>query len=97
MVKLDSGNVLLKPSHRKQLLGWLRRSSRLGERLGNFDLTVRLARVGHHHEARAMVRDSAGDFTCRCRQRELRSVMRDLVHNVVYRLRHQRGGHATAR
>jgi hypothetical protein len=38
------------------------------------------------------VRDKAGDFTCRCRQRDLRSVMRDLVHNLVYQLRHQRGG-----
>ena len=52
MVKLESGNVLLKPSHRKQIMGWLRRSSRLGERLGDFDLTVQLSRVGHHHEVR---------------------------------------------
>ena len=94
MVKLESGNVLLKPSHRKQLMGWLRRSSRLGERLGDFDLTVQLSRVGHHHEARATVNDRAGAFTCRCRQRDLRNAMRDLVHSVVYRLRHQRAGHA---
>jgi hypothetical protein len=92
MVKLESGNVLLKPSHRRQLMGWLRRSSRLGERLGNFDLTVQLSRHGHHHEARATVHDAAGDFTCRCRQRDLRSAMRNLVHTLVYQLRHQRGG-----
>ena len=36
MIKLDLGNVLLKPSHRKQLMSWLRRSLRLGERLGDY-------------------------------------------------------------
>ena len=94
MVKLESGNVLLKPSHRRQIMGWFRRSSRLGERLGNFDCTVQLARIGHHHQATATVHDRAGDFTCRCRQRDLRAAMRDLVHDVIHQLRHQRTGHA---
>jgi hypothetical protein len=40
------------------------------------------------------VYDKAGAFTCRCRQRDLRGAMRDLVHSLVYRLRHQRGGNA---
>ena len=92
MVKLDTGNVLLKPSLRRQIMGAFRRSSRLGERLGEFDCRVKLSRIGNHHEARATVHDRRGDFTCRTRQRDLRAAMRDLVHNVVYRLRHQRAG-----
>ena len=92
MVKLDTGNVLLKPSLRRQIMGSFRRSSRLGQRLGEFDLTVQLSRIGNHHEARATVHDRAGDFTCRCKMRDLRSAMRNLVHSVVYRLRHQRAG-----
>ena len=34
MIKLDAGNVPLKPSHRRQLMTWLKRSLRLGQQLG---------------------------------------------------------------
>ena len=45
MVKLIEGNVLLKPTQRRQLMGWLKRVQRLGERLGNFVLTITLQRL----------------------------------------------------
>lgn len=90
MVKLEPGNVLLKPSHRRQLMGWLKRSSRLGERLGDFDLTITIARIGNQHEAIALVHDAAGDFVCRTRQRDWRDAMRELVQRLVIQLHNQR-------
>ena len=50
MIQLDAGNVLLKPSQRKQLLSWLRRSLRLGQRLGDFALKITLRHVGKAYE-----------------------------------------------
>ncbi|HEY7116874.1 MAG TPA: hypothetical protein VH475_09820 [Tepidisphaeraceae bacterium] len=90
MVKLEAGNVLLKPSHRRQLMGWLKRPSRIGQRLGDFDMTIKLLRVGRQHEVIANVRDSAGRFTCRTRQRDWRGAVRELIHHLVSRLHLQK-------
>ena len=90
MVKLQAGNVLLKPSHRRQLMGWLKRSARIGERLGDFDLTITLSRTGRQHEAVAAVHGAAGDFTCRSRQRACRDAMRELIQRLVVRLHQQK-------
>ena len=90
MVKLEAGNVLLKPSHRRQLMGWLRRASRLGRRLGDFDLTITIARVGRQHEVTASVHDAAGDFTCRSRRRDWQDALRELIHRLVTQLHMQR-------
>jgi len=90
MVKLDAGNVLLKPSHRRQLMGWLKRSAKLGQRLGDFDLTIRIFRRGNQHEAVAAVHDAAGDFTCRMRRRDWRTAVRELIHRLVSLLHEQR-------
>jgi hypothetical protein len=89
MIKLDLGNVLLKPTHRKQLMTALRRSLRLGERLGNFVLSITLRRTGRIYEAQAAVRDSAGDFDCRSRQQDWRGAIRDLVKMLTHRLHDQ--------
>jgi endonuclease/exonuclease/phosphatase family metal-dependent hydrolase len=89
MVKLDVGNVLLKPSHRKQLMGWLRRAVRLGEREGDFTLTVLLERTGRRYEAKALVHNSAGDFNCRARQGDWRNAARDLAVSLAARLHEQ--------
>ena len=96
MVKLEAGNVLLKPSHRRQLMGWLKRCSRLGKRLGNFDLTITLLRVGNCHEVKAAVHDSAGDFTCRTRQRDWRGAMREAIRRILSQLHLQRLNHVAA-
>jgi hypothetical protein len=90
MLKLNEGNVLLKPSHRKQLMSWLKRVLRLGERLGDFMLTITLQRTGKNYEVKAIVHDSAGDFACRNRQHDWRSALRDLVRDLVRRLHDQR-------
>jgi hypothetical protein len=89
MIKLDSGNVLLKPSHRRQMNAWLKRSLRLGQRVGKFDLQLSLQRVGRSYEARAQVRDQAGDFDCRSRKREWRDAVRLLAADISNRLHDQ--------
>ena len=89
MIKLEAGNVLLKPSHRKQLMAWLRRALRLGSRLGEFVLVITMHRSGRQCEVRAQVHDAAGDFVCRSRQHDWRDAMRDLVRSVVNRLHEQ--------
>ena len=89
MIQLDAGNVLLKPSQRKQLLSWLRRSLRLGARLGDFVLKITLHRVGKAYEVVASVHDRAGDFGCRVRQSHWRYAMRDLIRTLATRLHDQ--------
>jgi len=89
MIQLDAGNVLLKPSQRKQILSWLRRSLRLGQRLGDFVLKITLHRVGHAYEVAASVHDRAGDFGCRVRQTHWRFAMRELISTLVSRLHDQ--------
>ena len=73
MVKLDSGNVLLKPSHRRQLATNLKRVTRLGERIGDFVIKITMRQCGRVCEVIASIHDSAGDFVCRSRQCDLAS------------------------
>ena len=94
MIKLDSGNVLLTPSHRRQLTAWLRRSRRLGERLGNFILTITLRRTGRLYEARAAFTPSGQkskvqSFDCRARQHDCLNAFRDLIRDLTVRLHDQ--------
>src|SRR5947209_10534956 len=79
MIKLDAGNVLLKPSHRRQLMSSLRRALRIGSRIGQFALNISLQRTGKQCEVRAEVHDSAGNFVCRSRQQDWRKAIRDLI------------------
>jgi len=96
MIKLDSGNVLLKPSHRKQLMAWLKRSLRLGQRLGNFVLSISLRRTGSMYQVQANVRDSAGEFDCRSRAHDWRGALRELVKKLSLRLHDQCLGRVVA-
>jgi len=89
MIQLDAGNVLLKPSQRKQLLSWLRRSLRLGQRLGDFVLKISLHRIGKAYEVIATVHDRAGDFALRLRQSHWRHAMRDMIGMLATRLHDQ--------
>jgi hypothetical protein len=89
MIKLNAGNVLLKPSHRRQLMAWLRRSLRIGSRLGQFALVITMRRQGRQCEVTAQVHDAAGSFVCRSRQHEWRDAVRDLVRSLVNRLHDQ--------
>jgi hypothetical protein len=89
MIKLDSGNVLLKPSHRKQLMAWLRRSLRFGQRLGDFVLSITMKRVGRAFQITAQVHDRAGDFECKAKQSDWRHAMRDLIRKLSAQLHMQ--------
>jgi len=90
MIKLQSGNCSLKPSQRRQLLSWLKRSAQMGERVGDFILTITMRRVGRMYEMFASVHDAAGDFHYRTRGRTWRDVCRDLVRTLSSRLHGQR-------
>src|SRR6476660_7160580 len=89
MIELDSGNVLLKPSVRRQLMGWLRRSLRLGNRLGNFVLKITLKKVGRSYDVNATVTDTAGRFHCHMRRHDLKNAFRELARRLSVRLHEQ--------
>jgi len=79
MFKLDAGNVLLKPSHRRQLMGWLKRALRLGQRLGNLAITISMERVGRFFEIKADVRDGRHTAAFRSRQHSWQDAAREMV------------------
>ncbi len=86
MVKFEQGNVLLKPSHRRQVMTWLKRSIRLGERKGDFALTLSMRRVGRQYDIRALVNGTAGNFNCHARRQDWRNAMRDVTWSLNSRL-----------
>lgn len=90
MLQLDSGNVLLKPSHRKQLLTWLRRALKLGQKIGDFFIRISLHRSGRSVNIIAEVRDSLGNFQVRARNNDWRTAMRETAHMLSLRLHDQR-------
>jgi hypothetical protein len=90
MVKLEPGNCLLKPSQRRQLLSWLKRAVALGERVGDFLLTITVRRMGGRYEMHADVHDAAGDFRLRSRGQTWRDVCRAMVRTLSVRLHAQR-------
>jgi len=96
MLQLDSGNVLLKPSHKRQLMSWLRRALRLGQKLGDLMISITMHRVGRHYEVHAKVRDKAGKFQCRSRRQEWRHALHEIARTLGSRLHDQRLGRATA-
>ena len=96
MFTLDSGNVLLKPSHRRQLTSWLKRTLRLGQQVGHFALTVAMQRVGKTYEVRITAQDSIGTLQCRSRRRDWRDAMRELVRQLTSWLHDQQIHQAAA-
>ena len=89
MIQLNAGNVLLKPSQRRQILNCLRRAMKFGERLGDFALNLTLSRSGRTYELRANVRERRGGFTCRTRRNDWRDALRELMRMLVARLHAQ--------
>jgi len=89
MLRLNEGNVLLNRSHRKQLLTCLKRIQRLGQRLGDFLLTISLRRSGKAYEVKASVHDRAGDFDLRSRKGDWQSAVRELIWMLSARLHQQ--------
>ena len=89
MIKLQPGNCALKPSQRRQLLSWLKRAAKVGQRVGDFILTITVRRIGRAYEMIASVHDAAGDFSCRTRGRTWRDVCREIVRTLTCRLHSQ--------
>jgi hypothetical protein len=89
MIQLNAGNVLLKPSQRRQILTALRRAMKFGQRLGDFVLNLTLHRTGRAYELRASVRDKAGGFNCRARSNDWRDAVRAMTRMLVARLHGQ--------
>ena len=89
MIELDVGNVLLKPSQRRQMMARLRRCLKLGSRIGGFWLRITIWRTGRQYELRAAVRDRAGEFGCRVRRADWAEAVHDLIRALSYRLHHQ--------
>jgi hypothetical protein len=90
MVKLDSGNVLLKPSHRRQLMSWLKRAMRFVQRMGDLAISISMHRIGRLIEIRADVADGhGGAISFRSRQHEWSSAARELVRRLTSHLHDQ--------
>ncbi len=89
MVKLQAGNVLLKPSQRKQLMSWLKRVMHLGKRIGDFALIITMRRSGRFYDVRASVHDAAGDFRVHSRAHDCREAFRTLARMLAVRLHDQ--------
>lgn len=94
MIKLDVGNVLLKPSHRRQLMGWLKRALRLGDRLGDRAISITLHRMGRLVEMRADVKHRGGVVAFRSREHDWRHAAREMVRALTQYL-HDQSLHAT--
>jgi len=91
MVKLHAANCVLKPSQRRQLQSWLKRAIHLGERLGNFVLTITVQRISRGMFAmQAKVKDSVGDFDLKTKGQTWRDVCRAMVRMLAVRLHGQR-------
>ena len=90
MFEIVSNNVLLKGSHRRQILAWLKRSMRLGQRIGGFAVKITIQKSGAAFVVLAQVRDQAGSFTCRARKHEVMDACRSLMHILSMQLHEQR-------
>ena len=90
MIELESNNVLLKGSTRKQLMGWLKRSLKMAQRLGDFAVKITLQRVGSVYKMTAYVAGAGGPLECHAHGHDLRETCRDLVHRLSERLHEQR-------
>lgn len=90
MIELVSTNVLLKGSQKRQINAFLRRALRLGQRVGDFVLTMTIARSGRHYEVKAQVQDQAGSFTCRSRNHQVMHACREVSHQLSLQLHNQR-------
>jgi hypothetical protein len=89
MIQLNSGNVLLKPSQRRQIMTSLKRATKMGERLGQFVLNLTLKKCGKAYEVCASVNDSVGRFALRARSHDWRTAARNMVRMLVTRLHDQ--------
>ena len=96
MVELLAGNVLLKPAQKRRILSHLRRTSRLGDLIGDSRLAVSLTRTGRTVEAKAKVHNKRGSFECKARDASWESAFLELVRAVHDKVHAQRLRRAAA-
>ena len=89
MIQLNTENVLLKPSQRRQITAWLKRAVKYGQRLGAFTLNLTLLRHGRHCEVRADVKCDGETFHYHNRGSDWRDAMHQMVQILVARLHSQ--------
>jgi len=90
MFKLSNGNVLLKPSHRRQLMNGLKRALRLSDRLGDQIISISMYRSGRLIEMKADVADrNQGVVGFRARQHDWRDAARELARMLTAYLHDQ--------
>lgn len=82
MLKLDSGNVLLKPSQRRQLMTRLRRAMKLGQRIGKFTLNLTMNRCGKCCEILLSCQDKLGAMTVKVKRHDWKDALHDAVHRL---------------
>lgn len=90
MVELDSRNVLLKGSQKRQIMAWLKRPLQLGQRIGDFVMKLTIQKVGRCYEVKAQVQDQAGTFMCRSRRHEVLGACREVTQQLKIRLHNQK-------
>src|SRR6202034_1197691 len=86
MFTLDSGAVLLKPSHRRQLMTWIKRAIRIGERSKDFNLSISMSRVGRLVEVQANVNQGKQTKSFRSRKPDWQDAARELARAVTIHL-----------
>ena len=86
MIRLNAGNVLLKPSQRRQLNAWLKRPTRLTSRLGDCSVHIDLHRSGHAIEMTAGVTTLHGKTAFRARESDWRSAAHRIVRMLTVHL-----------
>jgi hypothetical protein len=86
MFKLDSGAVQLKPSHRRQLMTWIKRAIRIGERSNNFSLSISMTRIGRLVEVQANVAQGRNTASFRSRKPDWRDAAREMSKAVTLHL-----------
>jgi hypothetical protein len=79
MLKLDSGNVLLKPSNRRQFMSWLKRAMKFVQRMGNPLISITMHRAGRLIEIRADVAQSGSSAAFRARQSDWKHAAREII------------------
>ena len=89
MIKLESNNVLLKGSIKKQLMGWMKRSLKMAQRLGDFAVKITLQRVGSVYRITAYVIGASGPLECHVHGHDLRETCRKLVRRLSEQLHDQ--------
>jgi len=77
-------------------MGWMKRTQKLGQRVGDFAVSISMERRGRQTVVWAKVTDRAGGFDCHSRQHDWRDAVREVIRDLSHRLADQRNRLAMA-